>query len=449
MNVRVHVTASTHSRQRGVTALKTQKPVFCPPAHSPVDQILHLQRTIGNRAVQRLIKSGAIQKTKQLNDRYQHVANRVIAPVMRMPNSLVSTNVKGMRILQNVHALSNPVIQRESAQRICGAQKLKVAAPVITSSVSGGKRTIHLGPFSGILGTCQIKQGSLLIPSSKAQVYYQNLRKAVQFSRKVIKKIKDYIKSVPSTTKYEHFITWLHRITGVKPSKRGAKPSAAVAAETTAFIDPDLIISEWKKLGHFDPSKFKQNDPFDKWATMLHEQHHKKTILSYPKISQAYNKIRHAKKTLLSDKNMMAPYDKNLRSKADKEIPEHISDERLTIEQDHKSTWREINKKSAGRLQVVRDIDKLLGLKSLPNRKEIERLVKKYKQLKQLENAYYAQELALEKSLKQYYQGYEKWFEQARNFASEDLSAYCLSWKAEKEAITFIKRCCPRITQRQ
>jgi len=55
---------------------------------SPVDQILHLQRTIGNQAVQRLFKSGTLQaklKIGKPGDKYEKEADRVADIVMRMP----------------------------------------------------------------------------------------------------------------------------------------------------------------------------------------------------------------------------------------------------------------------------------------------------------------------------------------------------------------------------
>jgi len=59
---------------------------------SPADQVMYLQRTIGNQAVQRLIKSGALQaklKIGQLGDRYEQEADRVADGVMRMPEPQV------------------------------------------------------------------------------------------------------------------------------------------------------------------------------------------------------------------------------------------------------------------------------------------------------------------------------------------------------------------------
>jgi len=55
---------------------------------SPADQVLYLQRTIGNQAVQRLIKSGALQaklRIGQPGDVYEQEADRVADAVMRMP----------------------------------------------------------------------------------------------------------------------------------------------------------------------------------------------------------------------------------------------------------------------------------------------------------------------------------------------------------------------------
>src|SRR3990172_12863480 len=56
---------------------------------SPVDRILYLQRTIGNQAVQRLIKSGALQaklRIGQPGDIYEQEADRVAEQVMKMPD---------------------------------------------------------------------------------------------------------------------------------------------------------------------------------------------------------------------------------------------------------------------------------------------------------------------------------------------------------------------------
>ena len=48
-------------------ASKLKKRKSSRPLKSPVNQILHLQRTIGNQAVQRLFKSGLIQAKLKIN----------------------------------------------------------------------------------------------------------------------------------------------------------------------------------------------------------------------------------------------------------------------------------------------------------------------------------------------------------------------------------------------
>ncbi len=67
---------------------KAQKPYLFLSYNSPVNQILSLQRTLGNQAIQRLIKEGALQaklKIGQPGDKYEQEADRVAGAVMRMP----------------------------------------------------------------------------------------------------------------------------------------------------------------------------------------------------------------------------------------------------------------------------------------------------------------------------------------------------------------------------
>ena len=64
---------------------------------TPVDRILFLQRTAGNQAVSRLIKSGALQaklRIGQPGDKYEQEADRVADAVMRMPEPGVQRQVE-------------------------------------------------------------------------------------------------------------------------------------------------------------------------------------------------------------------------------------------------------------------------------------------------------------------------------------------------------------------
>jgi hypothetical protein len=90
---------------------------------SHVDRILFLQRTIGNQAVQRLIKSGALQaklRIGQPGDKYEQEADRVADEVMRMPEPGVQRQVEPEEeeeeeILQTKPLVDQitPVVQRQ------------------------------------------------------------------------------------------------------------------------------------------------------------------------------------------------------------------------------------------------------------------------------------------------------------------------------------------------
>ena len=75
-------------RQRENSASKAKKTDFSQSMNSPIDDILFLQGTIGNQAVQRLIESGVIQakiKISEPGDIYEQQADRIAEQVMRMP----------------------------------------------------------------------------------------------------------------------------------------------------------------------------------------------------------------------------------------------------------------------------------------------------------------------------------------------------------------------------
>lgn len=86
----VSAKASVANKENKVPS--TQKSDFVQSMSSPVEQILFLQRTVGNQAVGRLIKSGVLQaklKVGQPGDIYEQEADRVAGQVMRMPHMQV------------------------------------------------------------------------------------------------------------------------------------------------------------------------------------------------------------------------------------------------------------------------------------------------------------------------------------------------------------------------
>jgi len=78
----------TLEANRKKSPLRIQKTKLSQPMSTPSDRILFLQRTIGNQAVQRLVKSGTLQaklKIGQPGDKYEQEADRVADAVMQMP----------------------------------------------------------------------------------------------------------------------------------------------------------------------------------------------------------------------------------------------------------------------------------------------------------------------------------------------------------------------------
>ena len=111
MGEKANITAKTPGSKGKLPVSKTQKRVFPKTKYSPANQILQLQRTMGNREVQRLLKSGTIQASLTIgkpNDKYELEADRVADQVMRMPEP------KGS--LVNSHS---SMVQRQSACPEC------------------------------------------------------------------------------------------------------------------------------------------------------------------------------------------------------------------------------------------------------------------------------------------------------------------------------------------
>jgi hypothetical protein len=92
MSEKATATVKTTEIKKANSSAQNRRPEKTKVSHSPIDQILFLQGTIGNQVVQRLFKSGVIQaklKIGQPNDMYEQEADRIADQVMRMPNEVV------------------------------------------------------------------------------------------------------------------------------------------------------------------------------------------------------------------------------------------------------------------------------------------------------------------------------------------------------------------------
>jgi Domain of unknown function (DUF4157) len=97
MNNRARLIAKTRDAKREKSLPIRCKSNISQSTNSPIDHILFLQRTIGNQAVQRLLKFGMIQAKLtigQPNDKYEQEADRVAERVMRMPKPLLQRQVE-------------------------------------------------------------------------------------------------------------------------------------------------------------------------------------------------------------------------------------------------------------------------------------------------------------------------------------------------------------------
>ncbi len=122
MAERAQVSIKKPEAKRENKASQTQKAGTSQSISSPVEQILFLQRTIGNQAVGRLIKSGALQaklRIGQPGDIYEQEADRVVEQVMWMPEPQVSKETKVSSHTQN------NLIQRRCTKCIKGHQPKK------------------------------------------------------------------------------------------------------------------------------------------------------------------------------------------------------------------------------------------------------------------------------------------------------------------------------------
>ncbi|KAF5430293.1 protein of unknown function (DUF4157), partial [Candidatus Methanomarinus sp.] len=80
-------------------------PGYSQSMSSPTDRILFLQRTIGNQAMQRLIKSGALQtklRISQSGDKYEQEADLIADTVLQMPKPKAVDHSDGEPSIQRI-----------------------------------------------------------------------------------------------------------------------------------------------------------------------------------------------------------------------------------------------------------------------------------------------------------------------------------------------------------
>ena len=94
MSKRAKATVNTPETKREKTSLQRRQPGASLSCLSPSDRVVRLQRTMGNRAVEHLYRSGLLQaklNIGQPNDSYEQEADRVAEQVMRMSDENVDS----------------------------------------------------------------------------------------------------------------------------------------------------------------------------------------------------------------------------------------------------------------------------------------------------------------------------------------------------------------------
>ena len=88
MGASVKASLTTDESRARNSAAQRPKPTIAPRVSSPVDQISLLQRTVGNRGVERLLRFGLIQAKLKVNepgDSYEQEADRISGQVLATP----------------------------------------------------------------------------------------------------------------------------------------------------------------------------------------------------------------------------------------------------------------------------------------------------------------------------------------------------------------------------
>ncbi|MBW2664140.1 MAG: DUF4157 domain-containing protein [Deltaproteobacteria bacterium] len=105
MGDRTQLVVKKPNAKKDNSVTKSRKTDYSQSKWSPADHVLYLQRTIGNKAVQRLINSGVLQaklRIGQLGSKYEQEANCIADEVMQMPEPKVIAQSAGKPSIQRM-----------------------------------------------------------------------------------------------------------------------------------------------------------------------------------------------------------------------------------------------------------------------------------------------------------------------------------------------------------
>ena len=157
MGERVKVEAKKPEVKRENVNLRMHGGGYSRSMDTGVERILYLQKTVGNQAVQKLVRSGALQaklRIGQPGDKYEQEADRVADAVMRMPEPGVQRQVEPgekeeEEILQTKPPVDQitPVVQRqvEEEEEMLQAKSREDTTPEVTNDLESQINAIKGG----------------------------------------------------------------------------------------------------------------------------------------------------------------------------------------------------------------------------------------------------------------------------------------------------------------
>ena len=154
MSERVGLTVKKPEVNRDNSDSRMQRTNHSQSVNPSVDRILFLQRTVGNQAVQRLMKSKALQaklRIGQPGDKYEQEADRVADAVMRMPEPGVQRQVEEEEedLIQTKPLVNQitPFVQRqvEEEEEILQTKKREGTTPEVTHDLESSINALKGG----------------------------------------------------------------------------------------------------------------------------------------------------------------------------------------------------------------------------------------------------------------------------------------------------------------
>lgn len=345
---------------------------------------------------------------------------------------------------------------RLSARSCRALPPMSVAVPQIRRGGPGV--SWQLDNFQCFAPHCRVAENSFapVIPLADLRRYKRQLRTDADSDAWLIWRIHRYLRRVPAAAKFSQYNTWLSTTLTKAAAAPGARFTSWVTAGATNWLVPSrTILQNWPQLGAIP--KISGRNPFSKWAVALHERHHHKTIRAHASIRAGDAYINTLRTALLGNTHMMAPYRQRLRRMQTEQIPARLDAEVTRMNAHHRRLMQRLHGMTGGKAGAVYDRRGMLRASGFAGRgrelsvfprwrrnPRIMALLTQLDKLERLRRLYNQAEQLLIRELRRRNNAWWRVADKARAGATDDVRAYCLSWRATQKAIEFIDRCCGR-----